>query len=192
MRKALLAAGLAAAMLSAPLRAGMVTARWGVKGPVQHPGTLTYEPAGAQGTLMVFDLSALPRGAEVCRARLFFSGVNWKEKGFDIVPARREGAGNDAKIEAAGPQVAPAGPLRRLRHSGPQRRLPRAVVFLLDGPAAVDVAGPLRRGGGVLSRADGQACSSGGFPFGLELLAKAARAAQHNRDGRGSHCRKAG
>ncbi len=110
MKKALLAAGLVAAMVSAPLRAEMVTARWGVKGPIQHPGTLTYEPAGTQGTLMLFDLSALPRGADVCRARLFFSGVNWKEKGFDIVPARRHGTGKDAKIDPAGPQVAPAGP----------------------------------------------------------------------------------
>ncbi len=106
MKKALLAAGVLAAVLSPPAPAAMVTARWGGKGPVQHPGTVQCEPAGETGTLMVVDLSALPKGAEVYRARLLFSGVNWKENAFDIVPAKKVGG----KPQAAGKRLESVGP----------------------------------------------------------------------------------
>ena len=53
------------ALLAVSARADLVVERWGVGGHVQHPGTLTFASAGAQGTRMTFDLSALPRGARV-------------------------------------------------------------------------------------------------------------------------------
>jgi hypothetical protein len=87
----------------------MVTERWGVAGPVQHPGALKYEPLGKQGLLLVFDLSALPAGARVYSARLFFREVNWKEKGFDIVPALRQAQG-DGEPQPAGKPLAVVGP----------------------------------------------------------------------------------
>jgi len=110
MKWTLLVATLTAAALAAPTGAAMVTARWGVKGPVQHPGTLKYEPAAGEGMLLVFDLSGLPAGAKVYRARLFFFGVNWKERGFDIVPAERVGTGQGAKLTPAGERLRPVGP----------------------------------------------------------------------------------
>ncbi len=85
--------------------AEMVTARWGVQGRVQHPGALRLEPA-EKGTLMAFDLSTLPRRAAVYRARLFFSGVNWRENGFDIVPAVKAGS----KLRPAGKRLEPPAP----------------------------------------------------------------------------------
>ena len=106
MRNALLAAGLVGAMLSAPAGADMVTARWGVKGPVQHPGTVKYDAGGGKTTVVLLDLSALPKAAEIYGARLFFAGVNWKEKGFDIVPAKRAGG----TIAPAGRPLATVGP----------------------------------------------------------------------------------
>jgi hypothetical protein len=82
--------------------AEMVTARWGAGGTVQHPGTLKYEPAGTGGgTVMVVDLSALPKGAKVYGARLFFYGSKWNDVGFDIVPVGV--AGEAAKT--AGPPL---------------------------------------------------------------------------------------
>src|SRR5262245_3616175 len=51
-------------------RADMVTERWGVAGPVQHAGTVRHEATAAKGTLLHFDLKALPKGATVYRARL--------------------------------------------------------------------------------------------------------------------------
>src|SRR5204863_9752649 len=53
-----------------PARADMVTERWGVAGPVQHAGTVRHEAAADKGTLLHFDLKALPKGATVYRARL--------------------------------------------------------------------------------------------------------------------------
>ena len=106
MKRTLLVMPLLLACLSASADAAVVTARWGVQGRVQHPGTLKYEPLGKQGTLLVFDLSALPSGATVYGARLFFSGVNWKENGFDIVPAVKA----DGRLQPAGKRLAPAGP----------------------------------------------------------------------------------
>ncbi|MGB2823608.1 MAG: hypothetical protein WBF17_21690, partial [Phycisphaerae bacterium] len=106
MNKMPIVAPLLAACLSTLANAAMVTARWGVKGRLQHPGTLKYESPGKQGTLLVFDLSALPKGVTVYGARLFFSGVDWKENGFDIVPAVRAGG----KLRAAGKRLEPVAP----------------------------------------------------------------------------------
>ncbi len=95
------------ALLCLPAQGAMVTARWGVKGHLQNPaGTLKFESLGKEGTLLAFDLSALPAGANVCGARLFFAGVNWKENGFDIVPAAKA----DGKPQASGKPLQPAAP----------------------------------------------------------------------------------
>jgi len=56
-----------------------------VAGHVQHAGTLTYRALGARGTLMTFDLSALPAGAKVYRARLFFRRPGAYGTRFNIV-----------------------------------------------------------------------------------------------------------
>ena len=97
---------LATGLLAAAAPAGVVTARWGVAGRVQHANTLVYQRQGDEGTLMRFDLSALPAGAKVHRARLLLSGVQWKERGFDIVPAVRAGG----KLRPAGKRLEPASP----------------------------------------------------------------------------------
>jgi hypothetical protein len=86
----------------------MVTEQWGVEGPIRHPGTIRY--AGRGPSEILIDLSALPKGATVYRARLFFADVNWKENGFDIVPAVREGEGDAAELKAAGEPLALVGP----------------------------------------------------------------------------------
>jgi hypothetical protein len=92
--------------LAAWANAAMVTERWGVQGRVQHPGTLRFEPLGKQGTLVVLELSALPAGVTVYSARLFFSGVNWKDSGFDIIPAVK----TDGQPQPVGKPLAPAAP----------------------------------------------------------------------------------
>jgi len=84
----------------------MVTARWGVAGRVQHPGTLKFEDA-QHGALMAVDLSALPKGARVYRSRLFFFGTDWKDVSFDIVPAAREGKAKPKPIGVPLKLVAP-------------------------------------------------------------------------------------
>ena len=94
---------LAATIVSA--QAGMVSARWGVKGPMQHPGTLRFYSRAGGGRVMAVDLSALPKKARIYRARMLLSGTNWKEPGFDIVPARRVGTGDQAAIEADGDRL---------------------------------------------------------------------------------------
>jgi len=96
--------------------AAVVVQRWGLadraadpKAPhVQHPGTLLYEllPGGV-GTLMRFDLSAIPRRARVYRARLFFSRPGELAGGFDIVEARRDAGG---RVRGVGASLRLAGP----------------------------------------------------------------------------------
>jgi len=54
---------------AASASAAVVVERWGVGGHVQHPKMLSHKAQGA-GTAMTFDLSALPKGAKVHRARL--------------------------------------------------------------------------------------------------------------------------
>ena len=96
MKPTVLGALLTAAALA---HGAMVTQRWGAGGRVHHPGTLKREALGKDGALLAFDLSALPKGAKVYRARLVFSGTNWHDVAFDIAPANREG---DAKPKATG------------------------------------------------------------------------------------------
>jgi len=47
----------------------VVTERWGERKPCRHAGTVTYVSPAAGGTVMRFDLSALPGGTRVLRAR---------------------------------------------------------------------------------------------------------------------------
>jgi len=68
-------------------RADMVVQRWGVSGHVQHPGTLAFKERGAQGTLLTLDLSALPPGAKVYRARLVFEREHMYGRAFEIIAA---------------------------------------------------------------------------------------------------------
>lgn len=69
--KRLLLSIIASLTLASLARADMVTERWGVvAGPVQHAGTVRHEAAGDKGTLLHFDLKALPKDATVYRARL--------------------------------------------------------------------------------------------------------------------------
>jgi len=95
-----------ATALAGAAEAGVVTARWGVRGRIQHAGTLTYAASGA-GTLMAFDLSALPDPsgagkATVHRARLVFAG-NGGESGYDLVPADAKGQPIGKPLELVGP-----------------------------------------------------------------------------------------
>ncbi|KKL94211.1 hypothetical protein LCGC14_1866960, partial [marine sediment metagenome] len=87
--------------------AAMVADRWGVAGHVQHPGTLIYE-VRPEGTLMRFDLSALPARAKVHAARLAFVRSGLYGSGFDIVPAEP-----DARADAGGLKIS-GRPLRLL------------------------------------------------------------------------------
>ena len=67
--------------------ADVVTQRWGVSGHVQHPRTLKYKLLGRQGRLMNFDLSALPKGASIYRARLVFARTSGGyDRAFEIYP----------------------------------------------------------------------------------------------------------
>ena len=69
-------------------RGAMVTRRWGVSGRLQHPNTWSYETLGDTGELMIVDRSGLPNGTRIHRARLFFVGVDWKEKAMrGVTPA---------------------------------------------------------------------------------------------------------
>lgn len=67
--------------------ADVVVHRWGVSGHVQHPGTLQFKSEGAKGTLLSLDLSALPQGVRVYRARLVFQREGMYGRAFEIVPA---------------------------------------------------------------------------------------------------------
>ncbi|HUT35788.1 MAG TPA: hypothetical protein VNE39_20040 [Planctomycetota bacterium] len=65
--------------------ADVVVQRWGVAGHVQHPGTLQFKSEGAQGTLLTFDLAALPKGAKVYRARLVFEREGMYGRRFSVL-----------------------------------------------------------------------------------------------------------
>ena len=84
---------------AAGARADVVVERWGIAGHVQHTKTLTYAAAEEGGRLMKFDLSALPRGAEVHRARLVMS--------------RQGGHAHTFRVFAGKRQLLPAGPYYR-------------------------------------------------------------------------------
>ncbi len=57
------------AMLSGAAAGDVVTERWGMAGSCRHAGTVTYTVPAAGGVVARFDLSALPKGARVVRAR---------------------------------------------------------------------------------------------------------------------------
>jgi len=67
--------------------AEVIVERWGVAGRVQHANALQFKVAGTQETAMSFDLSALPAGARVYRARLVFEREGGYARSFQIVPA---------------------------------------------------------------------------------------------------------
>jgi len=67
--------------------ADMVVERWGAGVRVQHPGTLAFKDLGAKGMALALDLSALPRGARVYRARLVFEREGMYGRAFEIAPA---------------------------------------------------------------------------------------------------------
>lgn len=82
--------------------AALVVERWGISGSIQHTKTVEYEEVRDMGTLMRFDLSALPGGARIHRARLFLFRSQRYASAFDIVPVERTGEGPDAKLKALG------------------------------------------------------------------------------------------
>ncbi len=86
MNRILLALLLVAAA-AAGAEAGMVTERWSAGKAGWHPSTLSYRQA-KQGLFIVADLSApaLRKVGRVYRARLFFSGVSFKDASFEIQP----------------------------------------------------------------------------------------------------------
>ena len=59
-------------------QAGFVVERWGAGAKCTHPGTLKVARAG-QGTEMIFDLSALPKGATIHHASLFCTTANSRQ-----------------------------------------------------------------------------------------------------------------
>ena len=94
----------------APAGGEMVVERWGVAGHVQHGGALVYELHGTAGTLMRFDLSALPKQAKVHRARLFFRRGGRYGSGFDIVAVQRTGEKGKGAFKPVGGPLPLAGP----------------------------------------------------------------------------------
>ena len=106
MKKTLCLTAMVLAALRGPARAAMVTGRWGAGERLEHPNTLKYESDGKTVTAMIFNLSALPEGAKVYRARLLFFGTKWTDRAFDIVPAKQV----DGKPQATGKPLAVVGP----------------------------------------------------------------------------------
>lgn len=76
---------------AAAASADVVVQRWGVAGHVQHPGTLQFKDEGARGTLLTCDLSALPRGSKVYRARLVFEREGMYGRGFMMAAVGADG-----------------------------------------------------------------------------------------------------
>ncbi|KPJ75488.1 MAG: hypothetical protein AMS14_03505 [Planctomycetes bacterium DG_20] len=100
-------------LVAATCQAAVLTERWGVKGHVQHAGALRYESLPDGRTLMQFDLSVLPRGAKVYRARLLLTRPGLYGSAFDIVPAGPEGSGKADACKETGPQLEPVAPYYR-------------------------------------------------------------------------------
>jgi len=94
---------------AAAARADVVVQRWGAAGRVQHPKTLTIGRHAGAGTELRFDLSALPAGPTVYRARLLLRRPGRMGPGFDIVPVQRVAAKPQADPKAK-PGAAPAPP----------------------------------------------------------------------------------
>ncbi len=82
-------------LLAGAGRADVVVQRWGLYKHVQHPGTLTETMAG-QKKVLTFDLSALPGGAKVYRARF----VPLTGEGYEITAPVQ---GKDTPLKLVGP-----------------------------------------------------------------------------------------
>lgn len=80
----------------------VVTERWGVGGHVQHPKTLVFEAQKDAVALMRFDLSALPKGTKIHRARLRFTRPSAYGSRFDVVRAVHKGESKDDQVQPAG------------------------------------------------------------------------------------------
>lgn len=94
MKRMFLIAALCAVVL--PARAGTVSERWGAKGAAcTHPGTLTVTQGKV--TRLVFDLSALPKGARIRHASLHCSTYRGRQP---TEPARVLAGGKPLKLEA--------------------------------------------------------------------------------------------
>jgi hypothetical protein len=131
-----------AALVLPQLASGAVAIeRWGAAGRVQHPGTLSYEKHGKDGTVIRLDLSALPAGTKVHRARLSFRREGRYGPGFEIVPVRRVGEGKAAVLKPTG---------RRVELAPPHWRWFDAAAVVRDW-----VKGPQRGGLLLLKRAPG-------------------------------------
>ncbi len=88
MKRTVLSMAAVLAAATSPIPADVVTERWGAgKDAVQHAEAIKFA-AGDKGggIVMTVDLSALPRGAAVYRARLFFFGTKWDDVSFRIFP----------------------------------------------------------------------------------------------------------
>ena len=109
-RWAAVAAVSVAALAAAAGKADVVTERWGIAGRVQHPGTLTYDSAEAGGRLARFDLAAIPRSAEVYRARLLMARSRGYAAGFEGFATR---PGPDGKATPAKEPLRPVPPYCR-------------------------------------------------------------------------------
>ncbi len=60
---------LAVVVLTAPAGGDVVTERWGASQACRHAGTASYASPAAGGVVATFDLSAVPKGARIIRAR---------------------------------------------------------------------------------------------------------------------------
>ncbi|MBN1419657.1 MAG: hypothetical protein JXP34_12840 [Planctomycetes bacterium] len=81
-----IAISFAALAIAAACEAAVVVERWGVDGRVQHPGAIRYEAQDDGATRIRFDLSALPAGATIHRARLFFTRPGLYGSRFELDP----------------------------------------------------------------------------------------------------------
>ncbi len=98
MKRAVAIGLLAGSLAAGQMPADVVVQRWGVAGHVQHAGTLAFQDLRQRGTLMTFDLAALPKAARVYRARLKFVRPERYDRAFHISPA-------DAKGQATGERL---------------------------------------------------------------------------------------
>ena len=94
-----------------PAAAELVTERWGQAGRCRHKGTAAFQKAG-DGVVVTFDLSALPKGATIYRARLRMRvrcGPGPLEKPIEIraLTAKADGSGPPAVEKKALPLLPP-------------------------------------------------------------------------------------